>query len=144
MPRRDGTARCANGTCRRAEEPRCHPARAIVRGSSRREAWISETRWRALRRTLAPPRPKQIGSTGWVWLILLLVVVVTGCFWLRVDAAPLDRFDAAITDAVVSFRTGWLDALARHDATAARRCFQQCLALMPGDTAAANLLKSCA
>ena len=37
-----------------------------------------------------------------------------------------------------------VDALARHDATAARRCFQQCLALMPGDTAAANLLKSCA
>src|SRR6266851_308569 len=37
-----------------------------------------------------------------------------------------------------------VDALARHDATAARRCFQQCLALMPADTAAANLLKSCA
>ena len=37
-----------------------------------------------------------------------------------------------------------VDALARHDAAAARRCFQQCLALVPGDTAAANLLKSCA
>ena len=37
-----------------------------------------------------------------------------------------------------------VDALARQDITAARRCFQQCLALVPGDTAAANLLKSCA
>ena len=70
---------------------------------------------------VAPPLPKQIGSTGWVWLILLLVVVVTGCFWLRVNAAPLDRFDAAITDAVVSFRTGWLDALARQAHTVGSR-----------------------
>ena len=70
---------------------------------------------------VAPPLPKQIGSTGWVWLILLLVVVVTGCFWLRVDAAPLDRFDARITDAVVSFRTGWLDALARQAHTVGSR-----------------------
>jgi membrane-associated phospholipid phosphatase len=70
---------------------------------------------------VAPPLPKQIGSTGWVWLILLLVVVVTGCLWLRVDAAPLDRFDATITDAVVSFRTGWLDALARQAHTVGSR-----------------------
>ena len=62
----------------------------------------------------APPLPKQIGSTGWVWLILLLGVVVTGCLWLRADPAPLDRFDAWITDAVISVRTGWLDALARQ------------------------------
>jgi membrane-associated phospholipid phosphatase/tRNA A-37 threonylcarbamoyl transferase component Bud32 len=62
----------------------------------------------------APPLPKQIGSTGWVWLILLLAVVVTGCLWLRADPSPLDRFDAAITDAVIRLRTGWLDTLARH------------------------------
>src|SRR6266851_5319466 len=37
-----------------------------------------------------------------------------------------------------------VDALAQHDSAAARRCFQQCLALAPGDAAAVNLLKSCA
>ncbi len=37
-----------------------------------------------------------------------------------------------------------VDALAQHDSAAARRFFQQCLALAPGDSAAANLLKSCA
>ena len=42
----------------------------------------------------APPLPKQIGPTGWVWLILLLAVVITGCLWLRVDPTPLDGFDA--------------------------------------------------
>ena len=36
-----------------------------------------------------------------------------------------------------------IDALARHDAAAARRCFEECLALAPGDAAASNLLKSC-
>ncbi len=35
-------------------------------------------------------------------------------------------------------------ALAHRDAAAARRCFEQCLALVPGDTAAASLLRSCA
>ena len=62
----------------------------------------------------APPLPKQIGSTGWIWLSLLLAVVVTGCLWLRVDPGPLDRLDASITDAVISMRMGWLDALARQ------------------------------
>jgi hypothetical protein len=65
--------------------------------------------------------PKQIGSTGWIWLVLLLGVVVTGCLWLRVDPAPLDRFDAWVTDIVVSFRTGWLDALARQAHTIGSR-----------------------
>ena len=69
----------------------------------------------------APPLPKQIGSTGWIWLVLLLVVVVTGCLWLRVDSVPLDRFDARITDAVVSLRMGWLDALARQAHTIGSR-----------------------
>lgn len=59
-----------------------------------------------------PPLPKQIGYTGWIWLILLLGVVVTGSVWLRVDPGPLDRFDGWISDAVTSLRTGWLDAVA--------------------------------
>ena len=62
----------------------------------------------------AAPLPKQIGYTGWVWLILMLAVVVTGCLWLRVDPGPLDRLDAKITDVVTSFRAGWLDAVARQ------------------------------
>ncbi len=37
-----------------------------------------------------------------------------------------------------------LAALARRDPAQARRYFQQCLALAPGDAAATNLLKSCA
>ena len=37
-----------------------------------------------------------------------------------------------------------VEALVRHDTATARRCFQQGLALFPGDPAAANLLKSCA
>ena len=61
----------------------------------------------------APPLPKQIGRTGWIWLILLLGVVVTGCLWLRADPGPLDRFDAAITDAVTSLRTPWLTSVAQ-------------------------------
>jgi membrane-associated phospholipid phosphatase/tRNA A-37 threonylcarbamoyl transferase component Bud32 len=68
----------------------------------------------------APPLPKHIGSTGWVRLILLLAVVA-GCFWLRADPAPLDRFDARISDAVISIRTGWLDALARQVHTVGSR-----------------------
>jgi membrane-associated phospholipid phosphatase len=68
-----------------------------------------------------PPLPKQIGSTGWVWLILLVAVVVTGCWWLRVDPGPLDRFDAWITDAVISLRVDWLDTLARQAHTVGSR-----------------------
>ena len=55
--------------------------------------------------------------------------------------APAERAAKGQTRALLQ---AGVDALARHDATAARRCFQQCLALVPGDTAAANLLKSCA
>ena len=69
----------------------------------------------------APPLPKQIGSTGWAWLILLVAVVVTGCWWIRVDPGPLDRFDAWITDSVISIRTGWLDTLARQAHTVGSR-----------------------
>jgi membrane-associated phospholipid phosphatase len=69
----------------------------------------------------APPLPKKIGSTGWIWLILLLGVVVTGCLWLRIDPGPLNRFDGWITDAVISVRTGWLDAVARQTHTVGSR-----------------------
>ena len=55
--------------------------------------------------------------------------------------APAERAAKGRTRALLQ---AGVDALARHDATAARRCFQQCLALVPGDAAAANLLKTCA
>jgi len=55
--------------------------------------------------------------------------------------APAERAAKGRTRALLQ---SGVDALPRHDAIAARRCFQQCLALVPGDTAAANLLKSCA
>jgi membrane-associated phospholipid phosphatase/tRNA A-37 threonylcarbamoyl transferase component Bud32 len=69
----------------------------------------------------APPLPKQIGSTGWLWLIALAAVVVTGCLWLRADPGPLDRFDAWITDAVISVRAGWLDTFAQKAHTVGSR-----------------------
>jgi tRNA A-37 threonylcarbamoyl transferase component Bud32/membrane-associated phospholipid phosphatase len=69
----------------------------------------------------APPLPKQIGLTGWVWLMALAAVVVTGCLWLRADPGPLDRFDAWITDAVVSVRTGWLTTVVRQVHTVGSR-----------------------
>jgi membrane-associated phospholipid phosphatase len=69
----------------------------------------------------APPLPRQIGSTGWAWLILLVAVVVTGCVWLRVDPGPLNRFDAWITDAVISIRAGWLESFARQVHTVGSR-----------------------
>ncbi len=56
-----------------------------------------------------PPLPKKIGFTGALWLALILVVVVSGCVWLHFNAAPLNRFDAVIGDAIVSLRTSWLD-----------------------------------
>jgi tRNA A-37 threonylcarbamoyl transferase component Bud32 len=61
----------------------------------------------------APPLPRSIGATGALWLALTVVVVVAGCVWLFVDPAPLDRFDAVITDAVVSLRAPWLDDVMR-------------------------------
>ncbi len=60
-----------------------------------------------------PPLPKKIGTTGALRLALLVLVVLPGCIWLHVNPAPLDRFDDAITDAVVSLRVGWLDTVAR-------------------------------
>jgi tRNA A-37 threonylcarbamoyl transferase component Bud32 len=61
----------------------------------------------------SPPLPKKIGATGAIRLALLGLIVLPGCVWLHYDPAPLDRFDAAITDAVVALRVGWLDTLAR-------------------------------
>jgi membrane-associated phospholipid phosphatase len=69
----------------------------------------------------APPLPKQIGSTGWIWLILLVAVVVTGCWWIRVDPGAFDRFDARITDGVIRAREGWLDTVARQVHTVGSR-----------------------
>ena len=69
----------------------------------------------------APPLPKQIGSTGWIWLILLVAVVVTGCWWIRVHPGAFDRFDARITDAVITVRAGWLDTFARQVHTVGSR-----------------------
>ena len=57
----------------------------------------------------APPLPRSIGFTGVFRLALVVVVVVPGCIWLHLNAAPLDRFDAAIGDPIVSLRTPWLD-----------------------------------
>jgi tRNA A-37 threonylcarbamoyl transferase component Bud32 len=61
----------------------------------------------------APPLPRSIGFTGALWLALVLVVVVAGCIWLHVNPAPLDRFDAPISDAIVSLRAPWLDSVMR-------------------------------
>jgi tRNA A-37 threonylcarbamoyl transferase component Bud32 len=75
---------------------------------------VSKVHGRYRRPTGAPPPlPKKIGATGVLRLALVVLVVIPGCIWLHYDPAPLDRFDAAITDAVVSLRTGWLDTLAR-------------------------------
>ena len=60
-----------------------------------------------------PPLPKSIGATGVFRLALVFIVVIPGCIWLHYNPGPLDRFDAAIGDAVVSLRTGWLDTFAR-------------------------------
>ncbi|MDP9185125.1 MAG: hypothetical protein M3O29_05605, partial [Actinomycetota bacterium] len=75
---------------------------------------VSKVHGRYRRPTGAPPPlPKKIGATGVFRLALVALVVIPGCVWLHVDPAPLDRFDAAITDAVVALRVGWLDTLAR-------------------------------
>jgi len=92
-------------------------ARDVVEGSTPAQTTLLRRRPTGA----APPLPKQIGHTGWFWLILLLLVVVTGCIWLRVDPAPLDRFDAALTDAVTSFRIGWLDTVAQKAHTLGSR-----------------------
>jgi hypothetical protein len=114
------------------------PASTIVRGSlgegsetvehrtktSRNDSVVdvSKVHGRYRRPTGAPPPlPKKIGATGVLRLALVVVVVIPGCIWLHYNPAPLDRFDAAITDAVVSLRTGWLDTLARSVNTVASR-----------------------
>jgi tRNA A-37 threonylcarbamoyl transferase component Bud32 len=83
---------------------------------------VSKIRGRYRRPTGAPPPlPKKIGATGVFRLALVALVVIPGCIWLHYNPAPLDRFDAAISDAVVSVRTGWLDTVARSVNTVASR-----------------------
>src|SRR5262245_51157842 len=83
---------------------------------------VSKVRRRHRRPTGAPPPlPKKIGATGVLRLALVVLVVIPGCIWLHYDPGPLDRFDAVITDAVVSARAGWLDTVANTvDAEASR------------------------
>ena len=69
-------------------------------------------------------------------LIALVAVVVTGCLWLRADPGPLDRFDASITDAVISVRTGWLDTFAEKAHTVGSRVGFAALGLLLVFTAA--------
>ena len=57
-----------------------------------------------------PSRSVPPACSGWP---LVFIVVIPGCIWLHYNPGPLDRFDAAIGDAVVSLRTGWLDTFAR-------------------------------
>ncbi|HEY8116585.1 MAG TPA: RIO1 family regulatory kinase/ATPase, partial [Actinomycetota bacterium] len=83
---------------------------------------VSKVHGRYRRPTGAPPPlPKKIGATGVLRLVLVVLVVIPGCIWLHYNPAPLDRFDAAITDAIVSLRAGWLDTLARSVNTVASR-----------------------
>jgi tRNA A-37 threonylcarbamoyl transferase component Bud32 len=83
---------------------------------------VSTAHGRVRRPTGAPPPlPKKIGATGVFRLALVVLVVIPGCIWLHSNPAPLDRFDAAITDALVSLRVGWLDTLARSVNAAASR-----------------------
>jgi hypothetical protein len=83
---------------------------------------VSDVHRRLRRPTGAPPPlPKKIGATGVLRLAAVVLIVIPACIWLHVNPAPLDRFDAAITDAVASMRAGWLDTLARSvDAAASR------------------------
>ncbi|MDP9326650.1 MAG: hypothetical protein M3P10_00410 [Actinomycetota bacterium] len=93
-----------------------------ARASSRDGVDVPEAHGRVRRPTGAPPPlPKKIGATGVFRLALVVLVVIPGCIWLHYNPAPLDRFDAAITDALVSLRAGWLDTLARSVNAAASR-----------------------
>ncbi len=60
-----------------------------------------------------PPLPRSVGGTGVLWLVLVLLIVVTGTLWLHQTTAPLDRIDAPVTNVVTSARSGWVDAVAR-------------------------------
>jgi class 3 adenylate cyclase len=54
---------------------------------------------------------------------------------------PIERATKVLTrDLLLS----GVDALVRHDTAVARRCFEECLAQAPDDSAARSLLKSCA
>jgi membrane-associated phospholipid phosphatase/tRNA A-37 threonylcarbamoyl transferase component Bud32 len=61
----------------------------------------------------APPLPKTIGVTGWLWMAAVLIVVLSGTVWLHVSTGPLDRVDAVVIRFVTAARTAWLDSIAR-------------------------------
>jgi tRNA A-37 threonylcarbamoyl transferase component Bud32 len=84
----------------------------------------------------APPLPKKIGFTGALWLALVGVVVVAGCVWLHADPGPLDRFDGAIGDAALAFRTDWLNDVSRWLNTVGSRGGIAVLALLVAGIAA--------
>jgi tRNA A-37 threonylcarbamoyl transferase component Bud32 len=95
----------------------------MVQGESKLDVTAASQPSKRMRRPSGapPPLPKKIGATGALWLVLVVVVVVAGCVWLYVNPAPLDRFDAVITDAVVSLRTSWLTSFLRWlDSVASR------------------------
>jgi tRNA A-37 threonylcarbamoyl transferase component Bud32/membrane-associated phospholipid phosphatase len=87
----------------------------MVQGESKLDVTAASQPSKRMRRPSGapPPLPRKIGLTGALWLVLVLVVVVAGCVWLRVDPAPLDRFDAVITDALASLRTSALTSVFR-------------------------------
>ena len=75
------------------------------------------------------------------------VVVVKGKTKPVIILEVFDRSPSAEREAKLRTRDllqAGIEALGRRDSAAARAIFEQCLALYPGDPAAANLLKSCA
>jgi len=67
----------------------------------------------------APPLPKSIGFTGWLWLLATLIVVGLASLWLHASLGALQWIDGLVTDAVVDVRMGWLNATTRFFNTTA-------------------------
>jgi len=77
--------------------------------------------FRATRRPTgaAPPLPRSIGFTGWLWLLVTLIVVGLASLWLHFSLSALHWVDGFITDVVVDLRMGWLDGTTRFVNTTA-------------------------
>jgi serine/threonine protein kinase len=67
----------------------------------------------------APPLPKSIGFTGWLWLLVTFVVVGLASLWLHFSLSALHWADGVITDIVIDLRMGWLDGTTRFFNTTA-------------------------